>query len=82
MAENKKKVETTEVVKEEMVTIKLPKIRGGADSEYVSVNDRTWQIQRGVAVEVPACVAEVLDTREKQLERAYDFLESVTSTKK
>ena len=79
MAENKKKVETTEVVKEEMVTIKLPKIRGGADSIWVSVNDKKWQIKRGVEVEVPACVAEVLEAREKQLERAYDYLESVTS---
>lgn len=79
MADNKKKVEET---KEETVVIKLPKIRGGADSEYVSVNDRTWQIQRGVEVEVPVCVAEVLDTREKQLERAYNYLESVESKDK
>ena len=82
MAENKKKVETPTEVKEEMVTIKLPKIRGGADSEYVSVNDRTWRIKRGVAVEVPACVAEVLENRDRQLEAAYEYLDSVTSTTK
>ena len=82
MAENKKKVETPTEVKEEMVTIKLPKIRGGADSEWVSVNDRKWQIQRGVAIEVPACVAEVLENRDRQLEAAYEYLDSVTSTTK
>ena len=82
MAENKKKVEETTEVKEEMVTIKLPKIRGGADSEYVCVNDRPFQIQRGVAVEVPACVAEVLETRDRQLEAAYNYLESVESKNK
>ena len=68
-----------EVAEEEFVTIILPKDRNsnGSDSEYVSVNDRTWQIKRGVEVKVPACVAEVLANREKQLDAAYDYRASV-----
>lgn len=77
MAENKKKVEN--IAEEEMVTIKLDKDRSGksGDSLYVSVNDRTFQIKRGVEVKVPACVAEVIANSERQLDAAYDYLESV-----
>lgn len=77
--ETNETVASVEVAEEEFVTIKLPKDRNsnGSDSEYVSVNDRTWQIKRGVEVKVPACVAEVLANREKQLDAAYDYRASV-----
>ena len=47
------------------------------DDLFVSVNGRNFQIQRGVEVEVPACVAEVIrnSDRQKQLaERRLDEL--------
>ena len=51
--------------KEKTVKIKLPKLRDGrSNTVYVSVNDRTWLIKRGVEVEVPECVKEVLDHSE------------------
>ena len=54
--------------KEKTVTIRLPKNRGQQEDVFVSVNNRTWLIQRGVNVAVPACVAEVLRHQEKMQE--------------
>lgn len=39
----------------------------------MSVNERTWLIKRGVEVEVPECVAEVLQNRERMLETIMAF---------
>ena len=76
MAETKK-TETKVARKEEMVTIKLPRLSKDDPDEFVSVNERTWLIKRGVAVEVPACVAEVLRNKEEMEEEAYEFEASV-----
>ena len=54
--------------KEKTVTIRLPKNRNQQEDVFVSVNNRTWLIQRGVSVEVPACVAEVLKHQENMQE--------------
>lgn len=63
--------------KEQMVTIKLPKTRELKDDVFVSINNRNWLIQRGVAVEVPACVAEVLKNSEDMAEEALRFDQKV-----
>lgn len=76
MAESKK-TETKAEVKEEMVTIRLPRLSKDDPDEFVSVNERTWKIQRGVTVDVPACVAEVLRHKEEMEEEAYKFEASV-----
>lgn len=47
--------------KEKTVRIKLPILPNDEGDVFVSVNDRTWQIKRGEYVDVPECVAEVLD---------------------
>ncbi|MBP3468257.1 MAG: hypothetical protein J6K26_01920, partial [Lachnospiraceae bacterium] len=60
MAETKAKME-----KEKTVKIKLPRMRKEDGDVFVSVNERTWLIQRGVEVEVPECVAEVLKHQEE-----------------
>ena len=39
----------------------------------MGVNERTWLIKRGVEVEVPQCVAEVLVNREHMLETIMAF---------
>lgn len=65
---------------EKMIKIKIPLERGREnDDVYVSVNERTWQIKRGVEVEVPECVAEVLAHEEQQLLAAYEYQKSVAS---
>lgn len=48
----------------ETVKIKLPMIRGQGDV-HVGVNGRFWQIQRGVSVDVPKPVYEVLQHQEE-----------------
>ena len=64
---------TTETQKEKTVSIRLPLTRTEKDDVFVSVNNRTWLIKRGVNVEVPECVAEVLRNQEVMLEEAMLF---------
>ena len=72
MATEKKTAETTET----MVTIKLPRIKGESDSVYVSINERDWLIKRGVSVEVPECVAKLIEQQEQAQEEAYNRREA------
>lgn len=58
---------------ENTVKIKLPRERREQEDVFVGVNERTWLIKRGVEVEVPACVAEVLMNREQMLESIMAF---------
>ena len=78
MDENKtKKGETAqESPKEVLVKIRLPKTREDKAPVPVWVNDRSWLIERGVTVEVPECVAEVLRHREEMLEVGIAFDEA------
>lgn len=76
VAEENKDTSVAEETKEKMVKIKLPRDKKEPDV-FVSVNERSWLIQRGVEVEVPECVAEVLRHREEMEAEAYDFDSSV-----
>lgn len=58
---------------EKTVKVKVPRLKKDQEDVYVSVNDRTWMIKRGVQVEVPECVAEVLRHQEEVLEEIYLF---------
>lgn len=69
MAETNK----TETPKEKMVKIRIPRTRADEGDVFVSVNMRTWLIKRGVEVEVPECVAEVLRHQEEMLENIMLF---------
>lgn len=60
-----------------MVTVRIPKTKERKDDVFVSVNFRTYQIQRGVDVEVPEFVAEVLRNQEKMLEEIMLYEEQV-----
>ena len=73
MATEKTKVEKVEE-KEKMVKIRLPRTRANEGDVFVGVNDRTWLIKRGVEVEVPECVAEVLRQSEEQDNHTYDII--------
>lgn len=57
-------------------TIKLPLTRNEKEDVFVGVNGRTWSIKRGVEVEVPECVFEVLERREKMLSQAMEYEEA------
>lgn len=61
---------------EKTVKIKLPRERRDQEDVFVGVNERTWLIKRGVEVEVPCCVAEVLINREHMLESIMAFQEA------
>lgn len=64
MAEVKK----TEAPKEKMVKIRIPRTKKDEEDVFVSVNLRTYAIKRGVEVEVPDFVAEVLRHQEEMME--------------
>lgn len=66
-----------DTTKEKTVKIKIPLERGGNNEDvYVAVNGRSWSIKRGVYVEVPECVKEVLDNSEAMYQEAMVFEES------
>lgn len=78
MAEANKNVTKTE----KMVKIRLPRIKGGNDAEFVSVNNRNWLIKRGVAVEVPEFVAKLIEEQEEAIEKAYETKEAAKNASK
>ena len=67
--------------KEKMVKIKLPLTKTEKNDVYVGVNGKAWLIKRGVEVEVPECVVEVLRHQEEMLSQAMAFEEAATSDK-
>lgn len=56
-----------------MVKIKLPLTRTEKDDEYVCLNGKSYLIKRGVEVEVPAGVAEILRHSEQMDAIAMEF---------
>lgn len=72
MAETNK----TETPKEKLVTIRIPRTKSNEEDVFVSVNMRTWLIKRGVEVEVPECVAEVIRHSEEMMENTMLFDEA------
>jgi hypothetical protein len=61
------------------VKVRIPKTKNDQEDVFVSVNKDTWLIKRGVEVEVPACVAEVLRHQEEMMEVIMLFEEKKTS---
>jgi len=62
-----------EVIEDDTVTIRLPRERDNAEDKVVWANDRRFLIKRGVSVDVPKCVAEVLQHQEEMLEQRYEY---------
>ena len=56
-----------------MVTIRIPRTKADQEDVVVSVNMETFLIKRGVEVEVPDYVAEVLRHQEEMLENIMLF---------
>ena len=67
-----KKTETTKA-KPKMVKIRIPRTKKDQEDVFVSVNNYTCLIKRGVEVEVPYFVANVLKHQEEQLEKIMLF---------
>ena len=59
--------------KEKMVTIRLPRTAELTNDVRVRINERTWQIQRGVDVKVPERVAKVIRNSERMEQITLDF---------
>lgn len=72
MAETVKK-ETVKETKEKMIRLRIPRTREDAGDVFISVNNRTWQVQRGVEVELPECAVEVLRHQEEMIENIVLF---------
>lgn len=56
-----------------MVKIRIPRTKADEEDVFVSVNMETFLIKRGVEVEVPDYVAEVLTHQEEMLENIMLF---------
>lgn len=72
MAENKKN-DTIKEKKEDLVRVLIPRTSPDQEDKVVWVNDSRFVIQRGVEVDVPRCVAEVLTHESAMLRKAYDY---------
>ena len=62
-----------------MVKIRIPRTRADEEDVFVSVNMETYLIKRGVDVEVPDYVAEVLRNKENMLETIMLFNDAKAS---
>ena len=71
-----------ETVTEKMVKIRIPRTKADQEDVCVWVNHRSWMIKRGVEVEVPECVAEVLRHQEEMLEEIMLFEEAAQNKHK
>jgi hypothetical protein len=59
---------TNPETKRKMVKVRIPRTKADQEDVFVSVNMETFLIKRGVEVEVPDYVAEVLRHQEEMLE--------------
>ena len=80
MAETVKNETVKKETKEKMVKIRLPITKDKTSDVFISVNNRTWLVQRGVEVELPECAVEVLRHQEEMIERTVLF-ENANATK-
>lgn len=77
MAEIKKTEKTEKPVKagRDIVSVFLPKESANANSLFVSINGKGYNIPRGKSIRVPRSVAEVLARRERAIKIEEDYLE-------
>ena len=61
---------------ETKVRVKLPTLGAGEEhNRIVGVNGKLYKIQRGIWVDVPEAVAEILDSSDAMIEKAEEFYE-------
>lgn len=66
----------------DLVKIMLPLTREKQDDVFVGFNGRNWHIQRGVEVEVPPVVKEILDNSERMDTIALNRVREISSKSK
>lgn len=76
MAE-KKKAEAAPV--SDYVTIQLPRVKGESESQFVALNGKTYLIKKGVPVNVPKGVAEIIANKEQMEMEALSFIDANTN---
>lgn len=66
-------------VMEEMVKFKIPKGRSDIEKQdlFVGINGKSYLIKRGVEMELPESVVEVLKNAEAQNDFAVEYMEKV-----
>ena len=64
---------------EPLVTIKLPLTRTEKDDVWVAINGKSMLIKRGVEVEVPRCIATVLEQSDEMLLKSIEKQEALQS---
>lgn len=81
MADTTKKADNAK--KSEKVQVKIPKLMGqnAVQEEYFSVNGRTYRVKRGIYVDVPKEVKEVIENNEKAEEYAMKYVEDLEKAK-
>lgn len=78
----KPETETPKKTGPNMVKIRIPRTKVDEEDVFVSVNMRTYIVKRGVEVEVPDFVAEVLRHQEEMLEEIMIFQNAVQNKNK
>lgn len=67
-------------MKEEMSKVYLPRGRKNEENfVIVSVNGRSYKIMKGVEVEVPECVAEVLENGRMMADTARRYMDTMAN---
>lgn len=61
-------------LKEEMVTITIPKTPQNREPLFVARNGKSMYIHRGVKVEVPKGIAEIIENSDRQADIVYDLI--------
>ncbi|WP_407382796.1 hypothetical protein [Ruminococcus sp.] len=77
--ENTKKTETPYDPWADTVSIKIPKDRNKKEDVTVSINDKSFLIQRGVEVDVPRPVYDALVDQERAIEERDAYIEENAS---
>ena len=80
MAETKA-IKNNEAIEEKKVKIRIPRTKADQEDVDVWCNERSWRIKRGVEVEVPECVAEILRHQEEMLEEIMLFEDAAQNKK-
>ncbi len=63
-------------MEEDMVTVMVPRGRKKEENFLiVGVNGRTWKIMKGAEVQVPRCVAEVLENADMMADAARSYVD-------
>ena len=79
MADTTKKTDNATKKDERRVTVRLPRNPGqnALQEEFFSVNGKNYIIKRGETVEIPYCVAKLIEDNEKAEDYALQYIEEL-----